>query len=130
MGKSITILIIDDDQDILDMISAGLNEIDSDIQVITTNSGYTAMQLIHERDIDLVLTDIAMPDMDGLELYKRLKELRPELQFIMMTGFGYDPNHVIINTKQIGLKQVIYKPFDVNKLHKKIYEVLGIKDSK
>ena len=130
MGKSITVLIIDDEQDILDLISADLKEIDSDIQVITTNSGYTALQLISEREIDLVLTDIAMPDMDGLELYKRLKELRPELQFIMMTGFGYDPNHVIINSKQIGLKHVIYKPFDVHKLHKMIYNVLCLKESR
>jgi DNA-binding NtrC family response regulator len=66
-----------------------------------------------------------MPDMNGFELYQRTSELRPNLPIIMMTGFGYDPNHVILNTKNIGLRYVIYKPFDVKRLHKTIYEVLN-----
>lgn len=57
-----------------------------------------------------------MPDMDGYELYGRVKDYDPNIPVIMMTGFGYDPNHVLVRAKVDGLKDVIFKPFDVDKL--------------
>jgi FixJ family two-component response regulator len=57
-----------------------------------------------------------MPDMDGYELYWRIKDYDEQLPVIMMTGFGYDPNHVLVRSKQDGLKDVLLKPFETSKL--------------
>ena len=121
----ITVLIVDDEQDILNLLAEDLVEMDKSIGVILANTGYSALQCIQERSIDLLLTDIAMPDMDGHELYQRTIDIRPDMAVIMMTGFGYDPNHVLLNSKKIGLTNTIYKPFDISKLYKMINEVLG-----
>ena len=64
----------------------------------------------------LLLTDIAMPDMDGYELYWRVQEHDASIPIIMMTGFGYDPNHVVVRARTDGLKDVLFKPFPVEKL--------------
>ena len=121
----ITVLIVDDEQEILNLIAEELVELDKSIQVILANTGYSALQCIQEQTIDLLLTDIAIPDMDGFQLYQRTKEIRPDMPIIMMTGFGYDPNHALLNSKKMGLTHTIYKPFDMNKLYKMICDVLG-----
>jgi two-component system, sensor histidine kinase SagS len=70
-----------------------------------------------------------MPDMDGYELFSRTKEMNSELPIIMMTGFGYDPNHVVVKSRMKGLKDVIFKPFDTQKLVKMIRERIVSGDS-
>jgi DNA-binding response OmpR family regulator len=74
------------------------------------------MQEIVKGKTDLVVTDIAMPDMDGYELFWRIKDYDENIPVIMMTGFGYDPNHVLVRAKVDGLKDVLYKPFDTEVL--------------
>ena len=120
--KIITILITDDEQDILDLLRGELSEADSNFHLLLADSGYKALNYIQTEQIDLLLTDIAMPDMDGYELYKRTTELKPNLPIIMMTGFGYDPNHTVVNAKRAGLKDVVFKPFDISKLLALIYQ--------
>jgi len=85
-------------------------------EIRTFSNGLEALKLILSGGVDLVLTDIAMPDMDGYELYWRVKEHDPQIPVIMMTGFGYDPNHVLVRARTDGLKDVLYKPFDVEEL--------------
>ncbi|MCL2065010.1 MAG: response regulator [Candidatus Cloacimonetes bacterium] len=120
------IIITDDDEDFLDILESQLIEADNSFVVLKAKTGYEALNLIQNMQIDLLITDIAMPDMDGLELYKRVSELRPNLPVIMMTGFCYDPKHTIINAKNFGLKDVIFKPFEIEKLLNIIYKRLKI----
>ena len=61
-------------------------------------------------------TDIAMTDIDGYELFLRIKDHNPGIPVIMMTGFGYDPNHVLVRAKSDGLQEILYKPFELDKL--------------
>ena len=82
----------------------------------TFSDGLKALQKIMSGTVNLVLTDIAMPDMDGYELFWRVKDYDDKIPVIMMTGFGYDPNHVLVRAKVDGLKDVIFKPFDIEKL--------------
>lgn len=120
--KKIYLLITDDEPDILDLLESELQEFDENLVIIKANSGYEALTYLQNNVCDLLLTDIAMPDMDGFELYSRAKEIRPNLAIIMMTGFGYDPNHTVVNAKKAGLKDVVFKPFNMNKLFSLIYQ--------
>ena len=114
------ILVVDDEKEVTEYLKLELEECCLDWRVICKNSGYEALQQIMEGNIDLLLTDIAMPDMDGYELYARTKELNDEIPIIMMTGFGYDPNHAVVKSRKAGLQDVIFKPFDIQKLFEMI----------
>jgi len=122
--EKIKILITDDEQEIRDLLRGELTNADKSFEILLASSGYEALGSIQNEKIGLLITDIAMPDMDGYELYKRAKEIRPNLPIIMMTGFGYDPNHTVVNAKKSGLKDVIFKPFDIEKLLAMIYKTI------
>jgi two-component system, sensor histidine kinase SagS len=123
------ILVVDDDKKATEFLKLELEDYIDNVIVITANSGYEGLSKIMSGDIDLLLTDIAMPDMDGYELFSRTKEMNRELPIIMMTGFGYDPNHVVVRSRKGGLQDVIYKPFDTKKLIRMIREKLDSGDS-
>ncbi len=110
------ILIVDDEVDVTDYLRYELEDYNPDWEIISINSGLKALQLIMEDSVDLLITDIAMPDMDGYELYSRTKEIRPNLPIIMMTGFGYDPNHAVVKSRKKGLKDIVFKPFNMVEL--------------
>ena len=128
-GKIRTILVVDDDKEVTDFLKLELEDNCKNIKVITANCGYDGLRSIMSGEVDLMLTDIAMPDMDGYELFSRTKEMNKDLPIIMMTGFGYDPNHVVVKSRVDGLKDVIFKPFDTVKLIKLIREKIGSGDS-
>ena len=120
------ILIVDDDITITEYLKMELEECCSELEVICENEGYLALNRIMSGGIELLLTDIAMPDMDGYELYSRAKEYNEDLPIIMMTGFGYDPDHVVVKSRKAGLQDVIFKPFNIKKLTDKIKKrILG-----
>jgi DNA-binding NtrC family response regulator len=123
--KKKTILIVDDEKNVTDFLIEELRDCCPQFNVITKNSGYEALKIIFQGDVDLLLTDIAMPDMDGYELYSRAKESNEELPIVMMTGFGYDPNHVVVKSRKAGLENVVFKPFDMNKLISVLKKNLG-----
>ena len=121
------ILVVDDEKDVTDYLRLELEEYG--FNVICKNAGYLALIELNRGDIDLLLTDIAMPDMDGFELYSRAKELNEDLPIIMMTGFGYDPGHAVVKSKKAGLKDVILKPFETSMLVAKINKRIAEKCS-
>ncbi len=110
------ICVVDDEPELLENLRYELQALRPDWDVQAFGNGFSALQLLLSGRISLVLTDIAMPDMDGYDLYGRVKDYDPNIPVIMMTGFGYDPNHVLVRAKVDGLKDVIFKPFDVDKL--------------
>ncbi len=126
INKLKTIVIVDDEPDILDLLQTEIKDFDENFTIMTFNDGLSALQYIKQNTCDLMITDIAMPDMDGYELYSRVHDLRPAMPIIMMTGFGYDPNHTVVNAKKAGLRDVIFKPFDINRLMTLIYQRLSL----
>ncbi|MDP8226333.1 MAG: response regulator [Candidatus Celaenobacter polaris] len=109
-----TILIVDDEQDTLDYLSYVLPK--KNYKVTTADNGFDALQIIREQHVDIILSDIAMPDMDGYELYSQIRDFDDTIPIIMMTGFGYDPNHVLVKAKKDGLHDIIFKPFEIDDL--------------
>ncbi len=116
------ILVADDEDAIRDTISEVL--ISYGCEVETAHDGVQAVCLLAERSYDLVLSDIKMPGKSGYEVFAAAKERNSNCPVILMTGFGYDPNHSIIRARQEGLSAVLFKPFKVDQLLSEIRSAL------
>ena len=81
-----TVLFVDDEKDICDVLSISLSDLG--YKVYTAENGQEALQIIQEINPPIVLTDIRMPIMDGIELLRRIKLQSPETEVIMVTGHG------------------------------------------
>ncbi|MDD4309051.1 MAG: response regulator [Candidatus Cloacimonetes bacterium] len=108
----ILICIVDDEEELVHNLQIELKALRPEWEIKTFPDGMKAIQEIVKGQTSLVLTDIAMPDMDGYELFWRIKDYNESIPVIMMTGFGYDPNHVLVRAKVDGLKDVLFKPFE------------------
>jgi two-component system NtrC family response regulator len=112
-----TILIVDDEKNYLVVLSAFLTE--EGYEVLTAEEGQTALDIVKGADLDLVLTDMKMPSMDGIELLRRIKERSPDLPVVMMTAYGTVEKAV--EAMQHGAFNFIQKPFQ-NETLKQIVE--------
>jgi PAS domain S-box-containing protein len=109
------IIVVDDDH----QIRASMAEILSDegCNVVTTPSGFEALNYLKDNDVDLVISDVQMPDMDGYELFRLLKADHADVPVVLMTAYYYDKDHVIKRSKADGLSDVIFKkPIDPARL--------------
>lgn len=110
-----TVLVVDDD--------AGVRASMADIlggegcRVLTTASGHEALRFLEEGPVDLVISDVQMPDMDGYELFRCIRTEHEKLPVVLMTAYYYDKDHVIKRSKADGLRDVIFKkPIDPGRL--------------
>ena len=92
--------------------------------VETARDAHEAIALARRTAYSAVVVDIRLPDLDGYETYRRLREAQPTVPVILMTGFGYDPSHSIVKARQDGLQTVLYKPFRADRLQQAIEGVL------
>ncbi len=107
-----TILIVDDEKNYPLILSAVLEE--ENFETLTANSGRKALEVLDNSDVDLVLTDMKMPGMDGIELLEHIKTKNPELPVIMMTAHGTVDKAV--EAMQKGAYSYILKPFENDRL--------------
>lgn len=84
--------------------------------VETAHTGHEALALARLAPYSAALADIRLPDLDGYEVFRRLREVRPGLPVVLMTGFGYDPTHSIVKARREGLQTTLYKPFRADRL--------------
>lgn len=103
----IKLLIVDDDkiyrEELRDSIMSGF----SNFEVELAGSGLEAKRAINKGGIQVVLTDMAMPDINGCDLYLWIKGTYPEICVIMVSAYLYDPTHTVHRAKLNGLKEVI-----------------------
>ena len=107
-----TILIVDDEKNYTLILSAVLG--DAGFETLTANSGPESLEILSHSDVDLVLTDMKMPAMDGIALLERIKHLDADLPVIMMTAHGTVEKAV--EAMQKGAYNYILKPFDNEQL--------------
>ena len=107
-----SILVVDDDPSILDMTEDLLTE--SGYAVTKCGSGDEALALADDRDWDVVLSDLQMPGVDGLELLARMREQRPETPVVIMTAFGTIQSAV--DAMRGGALDFVTKPFQADEL--------------
>ena len=112
MDQNLRILIVDDDRRITRTLSDILNV--SGYQTTEASSGPHALEKIRTMEFDCVISDIKMPEMDGVELHRRLHDIQPGLPVMLMTAYAAD-----ILTRQgldEGVVGVLDKPLDINHL--------------
>lgn len=117
-----TVLVVDDDESFLLSLIDGFKSYQNQFGIITAHNGEEAVAILDEQEIQLVLTDLKMPKMDGFALVAHLSAHYPELPVIVMTAFG-TPD-IEESLKEIGAFQYIEKPIDFNLLVAKILKGL------
>ena len=119
--EGLHVLVVDDDNGICTSLKEIL-EADG-CAVETACDGAEGIRSVEAANFDLVVTDVVMPNMDGYELYRAIRERRPDLPVLMMTAFHYDKDHIIKRSRIEGLQGVIFKkPVDPDRLRETILE--------
>lgn len=103
------ILVVDGDAVARDDAHSLLGQMGCHVEGVPTCED--ACLMVRSHHYDVVLTDIRLPDTNGYECFRKLRAINSHVPIIMMTGFGYDPTHSIVNARKEGLKAVLYKPF-------------------
>ena len=119
MNKSI--LIVDDQKDFCTVLSDSLSQ--DRYRVITAFDGKMALQLAKKEKPDLMLLDIKMPGMDGIEVLRKIKKMKKEIAVIMFTAYG--TLETARKAMKLGAYDYVTKPVDLFLLKSLVKEVLG-----
>jgi DNA-binding NtrC family response regulator len=119
--KPIRLLIVDDEQDLLDLLKKVLSK-KCGCDVALAISGFEAVKLVKSWKPDVVLTDIIMPDMDGLQLLQSINTIDPTISTIIMTGYG--TIEIAVQALKDGAYDFFEKPFDNDKISRVVRRAL------
>lgn len=103
-----SVLIVDDNRDFCDSLFDCLEELDVDVNA--THDPKTALYLAQSREYDIALVDQKMPGMDGLTLFREMRQMHPHMRGVLMTGSAQDETES--DAEAIGFSTVLYKPID------------------
>jgi DNA-binding NtrC family response regulator len=117
---SATVLIVDDEENIRRVLSMALQK--EGYHTIAASGGHQALKLLDEARCDVMLSDMVMPDMNGLELLRRAREKQPELLVVMMTAYGTIP--AAVEAMRLGAVDFLTKPLEMDVLRKVIRNAL------
>ena len=120
------ILIIEDEEAIRRVLVKILTEESKDYQVFEAEDGLAGTEAIKKSDFDLILCDIKMPKMDGVEVLEAAKKIKPEIPIVMISGHG--DLDIAVNTMRLGAYDYISKPPDLNRLLNTIRNALDRKE--
>jgi DNA-binding NtrC family response regulator len=119
------ILIVEDEDAIRRVLSKIILNEDGEMVVEEAKDGAEGYEMIQKTDYDLVLCDIKMPKMDGVEVLQKVQEIKPEIPFIMISGHG--ELETAVETMRLGAYDYISKPPDLNRLLNAIRNALDKK---
>ena len=120
------ILIIEDEAAIRRVLKKIISEENEKYQVEEAEDGLAGIEMISKSDFDLVLCDIKMPKMDGVEVLEKVKKLKPEIPIVMISGHG--DLDTAVNTMRLGAFDYISKPPDLNRLLNTVRNALDKKE--
>jgi len=118
------ILIIDDEATLRDRLAGVLREEKWHVQ--TAGDGASALKEVSERDFDLIICDLMLPDSNGIEILKKVKEINPNTLFIMITAYPTVENAV--EAMKIGAKDYVVKPFRFDEIILRVRNLLYHQD--
>jgi two-component system response regulator PilR (NtrC family) len=115
-----TILVVDDEPEVCKLVQRLLRH--DRFRVLRATSGRSALAKLRRRSVDLVILDIRMPDLDGLQVLERLRRLRKTLPVLMLTAYGH--LDTARQAMQLGAYDYVTKPFSIELMKKIVHEAL------
>jgi two-component system response regulator AtoC len=103
------ILIVDDEPNLAFLLAENLVDLGPNYEIEVCNSSADALALNKANPFDLVITDLMMPDINGLALTKYLTQQQPEIKLILITAYGNED--IAMKAKKLGISSYITKPF-------------------
>jgi DNA-binding NtrC family response regulator len=122
MDKRKRMLIVDDEETLTFSLYQSFIMEKRDYEVVTAATGEEASEKIAESPFDLVITDISMPGMSGLELLSKIKQTHPLTEVIIMTAYGSDDKKE--ESLARGARHYVEKPFEIKKIKQLVMEIL------
>ena len=116
------VLLVDDEEDLTWTLSKKLSKDSDQFELIAVNSGREAIEVLNQVPVDLVISDVRMPEVSGLDLLVKIKELYPHTKVIIMTAYG--SSDVQKEATQRGCFHYIEKPFEINEIRRLILDAL------
>ncbi len=120
------ILIIEDEAAIRRVLKKIISEENETYQVDEAEDGLAGLEKVQKEDFDLILCDIKMPKMDGMEVLEKIKKVKPEIPVVMISGHG--DLDLAVNTMRLGAFDYISKPPDLNRLLNTVRNALDRKE--
>ncbi len=118
------VLVVDDERSIRDSLKTVLQE--EGYQAKTASDGKEALNLLHQEDFDILITDLKMPEMDGLELTKKCLQAYPKTAVMIITAYGSLDS--AIQALRLGAQDYILKPFDFDDVLLKVQRIIRQKE--
>ena len=116
------VLVVDDEEDMLWMLQRNLNKGMPDVEILAAKSGEEALAVLSDKNVNLVITDINMPGMNGLDLLIEVNNRYPQTGVIIMTAY---PSNAYKNEAMLsGSLRFIEKPFDINDMRKIVEQIM------
>jgi DNA-binding NtrC family response regulator len=126
MAKNLKkVLIVDDEETLTWSLAKSLSKDKDKYEVIIANNGREALAKLEKNKIDLVITDIRMPDINGLDLMVKIKKEYPQTKVIIMTAYG--SSDIQKEANQRGSLYYVEKPFEISDIRKIIIDLIGKK---
>lgn len=122
--RSCSVLVVDDEAELRDVVSRVL--LDAGHKVVCAANGQEATRALSKQTFDLILTDVIMPEKDGMQVISESRRMRPEMRIVAMSGGGHMSREQYLKmAKALGAHAVLEKPFGTEQLVETINAVLG-----
>lgn len=117
-----TILIVDDEDRILFVLQNALRKLEEGIEVIGAHTAHDALRKVEDEGCDLVITDLIMPDMDGVEFTERIQDIENGPTVVWMTAYGC--RSFAAEAERLGVYRCVEKPLEIGEVRQLAREAL------
>ena len=121
-AEEISILVVDDEKNLTLAMRRLLSA--EGYRTETAGSGEAALEIVKEDFFDVVFLDVNMPDMNGLETFKKLNKVSPNSSVVMISGYGKTLKELVEEARELGVHSVIDKPFKITQITQAIHDLV------
>ena len=125
-GMRRMILIVDDEERVLFVLQNALTKLDNDVEVVTAGTAEDALQKATDVPFDLVVTDMIMPDMDGIEFTEKIRETSSQPAVVWMTAYGCQSFQS--EAERLGVYRCVEKPLEIHEFRKVVRQAIADKE--